>query len=423
MKEMLFVADDPDSAGDFCLESGLAAGHLPDAFNKLVICQANSGDAGRVRAEMFAAVNAGATLLAFRGHGSIGNWATPTLLANGDVSQFTNVGKPVVIITGDCLDGFFTYPSIQGLGETLLRAPGVGSAAHWSSSGLGLPTEHSILTEDLFRGIFQLGLTALGDATTYAKIAYMAGGGSRALAYTFVLLGDPAMQLMRPALSLAKEGLAAWANPGDQVQFVLTAENQGLYPSPLTITDTLPAGLSFVTAASNLTITTSQAGPDVVFDVAYGAGPEDAGLPWGSAAVITLTAQVDAGTPGGALTNTAVVAGAGSEALPGDEGASAALEINSAPLAKKNSYQTPAGRPLKRQAPGVLGNDTDPDGDPLTAALVQGPGHGTLTFNSDGSFRYLPTPGYTGRDLFIYQALDGRGGTTTAVVVIRVLAP
>lgn len=37
-------------------------------------------------------------------------------------------------------------------------------------------------------------------------------------------------------------------------------------------------------------------------------------------------------------------------------------------------------------AAGVLANDTDADGGPLTAATVTGPAHGTLMLNFDGSF-------------------------------------
>ena len=57
-------------------------------------------------------------------------------------------------------------------------------------------------------------------------------------------------------------------------------------------------------------------------------------------------------------------------------------------------------------APGVLGNDVDLDGDPLTATLVSGPAHGTLTFNPDGSFVYTPDANYSGPDSFTYTVSD-----------------
>ena len=43
-------------------------------------------------------------------------------------------------------------------------------------------------------------------------------------------------------------------------------------------------------------------------------------------------------------------------------------------------------------APGVLGNDTDGDADPLTAILNTDVSHGVLTLNANGSFSYTPTP-------------------------------
>ena len=46
---------------------------------------------------------------------------------------------------------------------------------------------------------------------------------------------------------------------------------------------------------------------------------------------------------------------------------------------------------------------------PLTAILVSGPAHGTLTLNADGSFSYTPDANYNGTDSFTYKASDGSG--------------
>ncbi|MBD2848141.1 S-layer homology domain-containing protein [Paenibacillus sp. IB182496] len=70
---------------------------------------------------------------------------------------------------------------------------------------------------------------------------------------------------------------------------------------------------------------------------------------------------------------------------------------------------------------GVLANDTDADGDPLTATKVSDPSHGTLTLNSDGSFTYTPEAGYHGSDSFTYKASDGQSDSNTATVSIHVL--
>jgi hypothetical protein len=59
-------------------------------------------------------------------------------------------------------------------------------------------------------------------------------------------------------------------------------------------------------------------------------------------------------------------------------------------------------------APGVLANDSDPDGNAITAVLKSGPSHGTLSLlNPDGGFIYTPGNGYNGPDSFSYTVSDG----------------
>lgn len=55
----------------------------------------------------------------------------------------------------------------------------------------------------------------------------------------------------------------------------------------------------------------------------------------------------------------------------------------------------------------VLLNDTDPDGDSLTAAVVTGPNFGTLVLNPGGTFSYVQNGTMNGGDSFTYKANDG----------------
>jgi len=71
---------------------------------------------------------------------------------------------------------------------------------------------------------------------------------------------------------------------------------------------------------------------------------------------------------------------------------------------------------------GILGNDSDPDGDPLRASIASTPQHGDLTLNDDGTFEYVPDPDYNGSDGFAYQVSDGNGGTDRASVALTVTA-
>jgi len=94
---------------------------------------------------------------------------------------------------------------------------------------------------------------------------------------------------------------------------------------------------------------------------------------------------------------------------------------NQAPLAADDSYTTDEDTTLVVPiATGVLANDTDPDGQPLTAVLATDPEHGTLDLAPDGSFTYTPDPNYSGDDAFTYKAADGIDESNTATVAIAV---
>jgi hypothetical protein len=96
---------------------------------------------------------------------------------------------------------------------------------------------------------------------------------------------------------------------------------------------------------------------------------------------------------------------------------------NCPPVAVADAYSTTAGVPLQVGAPGVLANDLDPDGDPLSAALASGPAHGALTLNRDGSFSYAPDAQFVGTDSFTYRANDGVANSAIATVTIEVQDP
>ena len=94
--------------------------------------------------------------------------------------------------------------------------------------------------------------------------------------------------------------------------------------------------------------------------------------------------------------------------------------INNPPVAMDDEYTTDEDAPLDEAAPGVLSNDTDVDGDALTAILDVGPTHGTLTLNLNGSFVYTPTLNYNGADSFTYHAFDGELDSNIATVSLTI---
>ena len=93
---------------------------------------------------------------------------------------------------------------------------------------------------------------------------------------------------------------------------------------------------------------------------------------------------------------------------------------NTAPVANADNYNTPEDTALVIDAPGVLGNDTDAEGNPITAALVSGPSSGTLILSANGAFMYTPPAEFTGTVTFTYRANDGALDSNVAAVTIDV---
>jgi hypothetical protein len=88
------------------------------------------------------------------------------------------------------------------------------------------------------------------------------------------------------------------------------------------------------------------------------------------------------------------------------------------------SYFPTEDVPLVIAAPGLLTNDNDPNGDPLTVLPVPitPPAHGTVVLNFDGSFTYTPDPNYNGPDGFEYAISDGQMDSAPATVSLSVAA-
>jgi len=95
-------------------------------------------------------------------------------------------------------------------------------------------------------------------------------------------------------------------------------------------------------------------------------------------------------------------------------------EQNQPPVANDDAFSVKEDQSLSINAPGVLLNDSDPEGDPLTASLVTSPANGTLTLNPDGSFTYEPNRNFNGTDTFSYKSTNDANDSNTATATITV---
>lgn len=86
------------------------------------------------------------------------------------------------------------------------------------------------------------------------------------------------------------------------------------------------------------------------------------------------------------------------------------------PTANNNAFTTTTGTPLTVAAPGVLSNDSDPQGQTLSVNSFDATtAHGTVACNNDGSFTYTPVSGFSGSDTWTYDVKN----TSNVVSVSR----
>ncbi len=151
----------------------------------------------------------------------------------------------------------------------------------------------------------------------------------------------------------------------------------------------------------------------------------DDGLPVGAPVTATWSQVSGPGTISFAnvhLTNTTVTASQGgiyTLRLTADDtlatnSADVTTKFNRAPVAQGQSVSGHEG-----QASSVTLGGTDPDGDPITFAVTQGPAWGTLTGTAP-NLTYTPNSGFFGQDGFSFVATDGLATSAVALVSITV---
>ena len=219
-----------------------------------------------------------------------------------------------------------------------------------------------------------------------------------------------------PDLKIVKSG-PAQAVPGDIITYTLNYTNNGPVKSTLVaMKDFLPPN---VTALTNTLNGGTLSGSTISWSIGT----------LNSKARGSRTFQVQIGTnfPTGEsfITNRSEIFGKEAEE-PGDTAdnysklVTKIIKLNKPPVAQNDAYSTPEDTVLTISAPGVLSNDSDPDGNALTAVLVSNPTQGTLTFSTNGSFIYRPNTNYVGGDSFTYRANDGKTNSNIATVTITV---
>ena len=187
------VADNPDLGGDFESDvRDIAASYLSQRNPRLLLL----GELGAgARPAIRDALDSGLGLLSYVGHGGAAVWASENVWNSWDVASLQAQSRQPLLLTLNCLNGYFVAPAFDSLTESLLKAEGRGAIAGFSPSGLSLdgPAHqyHRALVAELTSGRHE----RLGDALTAAQKVYAQTGLMPELISVYHLLGDPATRI------------------------------------------------------------------------------------------------------------------------------------------------------------------------------------------------------------------------------------
>lgn len=149
--------------------------------------------------------NLGSGLITYVGHGSYDSWGiassrTGSMFDVSDLTSLTNGDRLSIVVTGNCLNGFFAGTGDNpSLAEELQRLPHGGAVAVWAPSGLGYPADHGRLLEAFYASLSTSDEQTVGAAITAAKLELANKSRSQQeLIDTYVLFGDPATKVSLP---------------------------------------------------------------------------------------------------------------------------------------------------------------------------------------------------------------------------------
>jgi len=83
------------------------------------------------------------------------------------------------------------------------------------------------------------------------------------------------------------------------------------------------------------------------------------------------------------------------------------VKVNDCPQVQQDFYTVNENDSILVSSPGILDNDTDVNGDPITSVIETPPKSGKIVINPDGSFKYIHDGGEEVSDFFVYKAFDG----------------
>jgi len=267
-KDTLLVADNQveDYERVFEIINDDAAGLLPAAMNLPLKAYLNDYVVPRdLTVDIKSGFDTGSLIINYSGHGGMQLWATERIFDVGDawptyyqdvddLAELTeeDKGRYPFVVSMSCLAGYFGglgYWENPSLMEALLRADKKGAAAAFMPTGETDTDGQHILNTALFEALFTDDIRKLGPAIAAAKQTLLANGGDQyeQTSATFLLFGDPAMELKIP-LPRRPDGLQGlWRLDGEvELSWQAATDSSGQPATGYTLYRSIRPGKDFI---------------------------------------------------------------------------------------------------------------------------------------------------------------------------------
>ncbi|MEN7549650.1 type IX secretion system sortase PorU [Rapidithrix thailandica] len=152
-----------------------------------------------VRQELNTAVDKGALIVNFTGHGSETAWTSERILENAQVQSWTNYNKLPLFITATCEFGRHDNPNVKSGAEFAILNRHGGAIGLLTTTRPVFSDKNFLINKAFYEVAFQPGFSCLGDIIRKTKNKSIQGVLNR----NFTLLGDPSMRLGYPQEEIA----------------------------------------------------------------------------------------------------------------------------------------------------------------------------------------------------------------------------
>jgi uncharacterized repeat protein (TIGR01451 family) len=209
--QAIFIADQ-NVDSNFSNAASAAATNLPSAVTPSRIFT-DGLDTATAHSQILNALNAGALIVNYDGHGAEQQWSFSDIFDNNDAQALNNSGRLPVYLLMDCLNGFFQDVYAESLSKAIILAPNGGGVAVWASSGFTDQPPQATMDQALLRQFQMYPTHSLGKLILDAK----SGTTDADVRRTWILFGDPAMKLQLNASPAASNASSSTTRPSQPV--------------------------------------------------------------------------------------------------------------------------------------------------------------------------------------------------------------